>query len=121
MLGMADILAPLKTALEIVKKLKEVSDKMHDAELKNLIGDLSLELADIKVKLADVTNENIDLKAKVKQLETAEGDPCPSCRKRTWTVVSSKPHPVMGELGAYNRTYKCSSCQFSEVILYTAR
>jgi predicted RecB family endonuclease len=118
---MVDIIASVKGALGVVQRLKEVSDKLHDAETQNLIGDLNLKLAEIKTLLAEVIDENTELKAKVKRLESADGDPCPRCRKRTWVVVSSQPDPVMGELGAIRRTYQCSSCGLSESQMFTAR
>jgi hypothetical protein len=111
---MVDIVASVTSAISIAKKLKEASDKIRNADLKNLIGDLSLELADIKVHLAEVIEENSNLKAKIKSLESAEGEPCPKCKRRAWAVAHSKRHPVFGDVGCLLRTYKCAECGFTE-------
>jgi hypothetical protein len=116
---MPEVFATIASALATAKKMKEISDKIKDAELRNLVGDLSLELAEIKIQLANVTEENSQLKAKVRALENTEGDPCPKCRKRGWNVESSQPDPTFGDLGGIRRTYKCSLCGFSESKLIT--
>jgi len=49
--------------------LKEVSKNIEDAEFKNLLADLNLELADTKLRLAEIVVENSELKEKVSQLK----------------------------------------------------
>ncbi len=39
---------------------------------------------------------------------------CPSCGKPAFRVAESKPHPIMGEVGAKLRVYTCSECGFTE-------
>jgi C4-type Zn-finger protein len=111
---MPDILGTVSTVLGIVRKVQDASAKIHDAELKNLVGDLSLKVAELKVQLANMIDENTDLKGQVKTLQQADGEPCPRCRKRTWAVIASAPHPMFGDMGALLRTYRCSECGFSE-------
>ena len=106
---MPEIIATVSAAITTAKKLKEISDKIKDAELRNLIGDLSLELAEIKMQLADVMHENTELKNKIRTLESPEGDPCPKCRKRGWHVESSNPDPTFGELGVFG---VCTDARF---------
>jgi len=101
------------TAISILKKLKEIGDRIKDAELKSVIADLTLELAEVKTRLAGVLEENIALKEQAKAL-AADGDPCPRCRKRTWSVESSEPDKTFGPLGGIRRTYRCSECGFVE-------
>lgn len=92
----------------------EISEKVKDAELRNLVGDLSIRLADVKIQLAKVTEENTQLKARVWALESAEGEKCPKCRKPGFQLESSRPHPLLGDVGVIERMYKCSLCGFSE-------
>jgi hypothetical protein len=109
----AEILSTIGSAITTVKKLAEISDKIKNAELRNLIGDLSLKLADLKMELSEVTNENTELKKKIRSLESTEFDPCPKCRARAWQLQGSVPHPDFGTAVSV-RTYKCSACGFSE-------
>ena len=110
---MIDDFSSVSKAIAIAKKLKEISEKIKDADLKNLIAGLHLELADTKTHLAELTNENRQLQEKIRDLESA-GEKCPRCSKRTWLVDGSYPHPTHGDLGATNRVYKCSECGFTE-------
>ena len=68
-------------------------------------------------------NDLLKLPAKVAELEkrieklenaTTSFDVCPRCKKPTFELISSKPHPIFGEVGANIRTYKCSNCGFEE-------
>lgn len=111
---LSDIQNAVTTSITIAKKLREVSERMKDAEVKLLIADLSIELANVKQNLAELLQENTDLREKLRAAETAEGDPCPRCRKRTWSLTSSKPSRRMGDMGVLDRTYTCSSCNFTE-------
>jgi len=116
---MADLIATITTAISIAKKLKDISDRIKDVELKGTIADLSLELAELKTRLADVITENVALREKVKALETAEGDPCPKCHKRGWSIESSEPDRLFGDLGGMKRAYRCSLCGFTESKIVT--
>jgi hypothetical protein len=111
---MPPIIPSITGALTTAKKLMEISEKIKDAELRNLIGDLNLNLADIKVQLANAIEQNIQLKAKIKSLEGIEGEKCPKCRRSGWQLESSTRHPIFGDVGGMERRYKCSLCGFSE-------
>lgn len=114
---MPDLISSIATALSLVSRLRTISATIRDAEFKNLLADLNIELADVKMKLAEVVDENAKLKQKVRELERAEGDPCPKCHKRTWELIDSRPDPTFGDLGGIRRKYKCSACDFSEETL----
>jgi regulator of replication initiation timing len=118
---MSDLTISLSTAFGILKRLKDINENIKNSEFSNLIADLSVELAEVKMKLAGVIEENVKLKEQVRTLQNADGDPCPKCRKRGWEPERSKPHPEFGEMGAINRTYKCSLCGFSETQLIVPR
>ena len=109
-----DAVNALTTALGIAKKLREVADRVKDADVKLLIADLSIQLADARQEQADLMNEVTDLRQPVQALTAGAFDPCPRRRKPTWAVQSSKPAKVGVNLGAVERTYLCTSCQFTE-------
>lgn len=118
---MGDLVTIISTAITLASRLKEISKNIEDAEFKNLLADLSLELADAKMRLASLVEENVKLKAKISALNNAEVEPCPRCRKRGWQLEESKPDRIFGNLGGMRRLYKCSICGFSEEQLETPK
>lgn len=111
---MGDLIQAISHAVDLARKLRQVNEKLKDAEMANLLGDLALELGEIKLRLADVLSENAALIEKVALLERADADPCPKCRKRSWELAESKPSRHMGDMGVLDRTYRCTDCGFSE-------
>lgn len=111
---MVEIINTISTALSIASRLKKISKNITDADFRNLLADLSIELADAKLKIADVVAENAKLKERVIELESADGEKCPKCGQRTFELVSSSKHPTFGDLGVMERQYKCASCGFEE-------
>lgn len=68
-------------------------------------------------------NDLIKLPAKVAELEKriaalenkeTSFDACPACKQTAFKLISSKPDPVMGEVGVVLRHYRCDSCGFEE-------
>jgi hypothetical protein len=117
---MPEIISSISSAIAIAKKLKDVSDKIKDADFKTLlVADLNLELAEIKMQLAGVLEENTRLKSKISDLESVEGEKCPKCRKHGWELKRSHPDIVFGSGGGIRRFYECSLCGFSEDYLVT--
>jgi DNA-directed RNA polymerase subunit RPC12/RpoP len=110
----ADIVSTVSTAISLATRLREIGKNIENAEFKNLLADLSLELADAKQKLAELISENAELKEKLHSLTSATGVICPKCNNRTFEIISTKPHPIFGEVGAKEREYKCSVCGFAE-------
>ena len=55
---MGDIVTTISTAISLTSRLKEISENIRDAEFKNLLADLTLELADAKIKL--LLSDNYD-------------------------------------------------------------
>ena len=104
----------ITNAIGLLTRLREISANIRDAEFKNLLADLSLELAEVKIKMAGLMEENLELQNKIKELESVEGDPCPRCHKRGWQIEKSEHDEVYGLIGGIRRTYKCSFCGFSE-------
>lgn len=116
---MVEIISSISNAVSLVSRLKKISENIRDAEFKNLLADLSLELAEAKLKMASLIGENADLQDRIRVLESVEGDPCPKCRKRGWHIEKSAPDENFGELGGIRRTYQCSLCGFTEEQLVT--
>jgi predicted nucleic-acid-binding Zn-ribbon protein len=112
--SMTDLITTVSSALSLAGRLREISKNIEDAEFKNLLADLSLELADAKLKISDLVSENAELKDKLRALTSAAGEICPKCNNRTFELISTKPHPLFGDMGAKEREYKCSGCGFSE-------
>jgi hypothetical protein len=69
---MADVLTLVATAIDTLKKLRAVSEKIKDAESRNLIADLSIALADLKSEVAGLKEENRWLQAELNQKRTRE-------------------------------------------------
>jgi hypothetical protein len=106
----------ITNAISLLTRLKTISANIRDAEFKNVLADLSIELAEVKMKMASLMNENLELQNRIKELESVEGDPCPKCHKRGWQIEKSQKHPSrsLGLVGFLLRTYKCSFCDFTE-------
>lgn len=51
---MSDVVSAIQTAIEIVSRLRSLSKKIEDAEIKMLLADLSNELADAKLEVANL-------------------------------------------------------------------
>lgn len=111
---MTDLISTVSTAISLASRLREISKNIEDAEFKNLLADLSLELADAKLKIADLVSENTELKERLSSLTSATGERCPKCNNLTFEIISTKPHKIFGDMGAKEREYKCSGCGFAE-------
>ena len=111
---MADVVSSISTAISLLTRLKKVSENIKDAEFKNLLADLSLELAEAKMRMANLLEENANLHSKIRELESAGGEPCPECHKRTWELEGSRKDGDFGDMGVFWREYKCSDCGYSE-------
>lgn len=125
---MADFLAIVTTAIETVKKLRAVAEKIKDAETKNLIADLQLQLADIKAMAAELKEEKMTLQQQLKSaierksfakklihrnglywLESPKpgenpGPFCPNCS------TEDRPYAVQEEAIKAFGKYHCTKC-----------
>lgn len=113
---MSDILAIVGTAIDTVKKLRQVAQKIKDADTQNLIADLSISLADLKMEIAALRDENLRLQDELKKRDGAQdhrnnmevrdgvlylkeppqgrpqGPYCPNCMERSKQLVLIKDH-----------------------------
>jgi len=64
---MADPLSIVTGAIKTLQKLREISQKMKNAEIRNLAADLSLNLADLKLQIAELQEENAGLRVQLKK------------------------------------------------------
>lgn len=67
-----DLMSSLNNSLTIVSRLRDISKNISEAEFKNLLADLTLELADAKLELATLKEEMALLKKKNIELERAK-------------------------------------------------
>jgi len=63
------ILETVNVVVSGVKKVCEVSRKIHDAELQDAVAQLMLSTADLKIEIADAREENLRLRGKIQDLE----------------------------------------------------
>jgi phosphoribosylaminoimidazole-succinocarboxamide synthase len=56
-----DIISSVSTSVELLKRLREISKNIEEAEFKNLLADLSCELADIKLEVAGLKEKIVTL------------------------------------------------------------
>jgi hypothetical protein len=59
---LADIAVAIQSAIEVVQRLRTLSKKIEDAEVKMLLADLSSDLADAKLEAANLKFEIVQLK-----------------------------------------------------------
>lgn len=49
-----DVVSAVSNSIALVKRLREISKNIEEAEFKNLLADLAGELADVKLEVADL-------------------------------------------------------------------
>lgn len=70
-----DIVTTVNNSLNLVKRLREISKNISDAEFSNLLADLSMELADAKLESASLKEELAYLKDEVRVLKSTVSSP----------------------------------------------
>jgi hypothetical protein len=125
----ADVVAGIQNAIEIVGKLRALSKKIEEAEFKMLLADLSNELADAKLeivnlkgKLAELQELNLKqagmlsqrdsesptLSEGVYKFEGAEGNFCTACYDvRRQKVQVTQATALFAHFGRW----RCPSCK----------
>jgi regulator of replication initiation timing len=121
---MIELGTALAGALDIVKKLNALNEKIKDADIKMLIADLNIELADAKNDIAKLITENQRLKTEIDNLKNDKFDKlqfkngayydtdgngpfCPGCydgkNKKSRLVENNPDFNFIGN-------YQCSVC-----------
>src|SRR5437899_2571928 len=60
-----DVIAAVTKAVDLVQQLRNITQKVKDAETQNLIADLLNSLADIKIQVAGLKEENLELRTEL--------------------------------------------------------
>ena len=111
---MSDLLPGLSRALALATRLRVMSELGRDAEFKQLVADLMLELAEVQLKLDELMNENAALKGQLQSHSNPKGERCPRCFESGWRVTNSRPH---GQTGGMVQTYACAKCGLKEEVV----
>ena len=77
-----EALNTISNAITLAKQLREISKNIEEAEFKNVLADLMIQLANVKIESADAKERIADLMAKngepeedLERVATAETDP----------------------------------------------
>ncbi|MEN6426347.1 MAG: hypothetical protein ABFE13_13355 [Phycisphaerales bacterium] len=62
---MSDIIQSIQATIDLAKRIKEISGKIKDADFRNMVADLSIELANMKQRVAELLDENGRLRAEL--------------------------------------------------------
>ena len=108
-------------ALPSYKDIFELLKAGATIEAQERIMELRQAALSIQEDNIQLRNRVLELEARVKELESADGEPCPRCRKKSWVVEKSEPDPTFGRLGGVRRTYKCTECGLSESTIVTTK
>ena len=86
----------MSTVSEILSLLDKIPIWKRLSSLPEKVDSLEKRLADLETKMA------------------GGGEKCPRCGEYSFAVVSSRPHPIYGDMGGIERTYECKACGLSE-------
>ena len=102
--------------IETIKVATELAKKGMMVELQEKIAQLREEVIALKEDNIQLRTSNLELK---EQIDKYSKDAiCPKCKKTSWHLEGSKPHPMFGDAGVIERTYICSECGHSEKHLF---
>lgn len=105
--------------LPTYKEIIELVKAGATIEAQEKIMALRQSALDLKEENMRLRGRVSELEAEVRELQGADGEICPRCRKKSWVLESSVPDPTFGKLGDVRRTYKCRECGFTEAKLVT--
>ncbi|MBV8975061.1 MAG: hypothetical protein JOY74_08065 [Sinobacteraceae bacterium] len=111
---MSDLQPGIARAVALATRLRIMSELGRDAEFKQLVADLLLELAEVQLKLDEVLNENAGLKGQLQSQSDPSGERCPRCFELGWRVLNTRAH---GQSGGMVHTYSCGKCGLKEEVV----
>jgi hypothetical protein len=77
-----EVLAGIDRSIGLVKQLRDISKNVSEAKFRNLLADLSVELADAKLKIAALKEELAAQADEIRELKrTPDAKPKPSGTK----------------------------------------
>ena len=95
-----ELIQSVSTAIDIARKLRELSKKIADADLKMLVADLTEQLADAKLAAANLKTELAEARSEIADL-----------KQRQSAITSEKPSVVGGGYKFENDTnLYCTGC-----------
>jgi len=98
--------------LDTVQTIAKLAKASMNLEFQEKIAELREQVVMLKEDHARLRAENLRL---LQELEYfTKGDSCPKCKQPSWILEGSRPHPIFGDLGALERTYKCKKCGHTE-------
>jgi regulator of replication initiation timing len=124
---MHTVITSINNAITLAQRLREISQNIEDAEFKNVLADLSLEMADTKLALAQVTEENAELKSELIKLKHSRGESPSDLTFKKFAYYSESDDgpfcsgcydtkkqkirltPVTGHFASFGK-FKCPSC-----------
>ena len=115
---MSDLLPGISRAVSLATRLRVISERARDAQFKQLVADLLLELAEVQLKLDELMNENAALRGQLQTQGNPKGERCPRCFELGWRVTGSRAH---GQLGGMVQTYGCAKCGLKEEVVVKAQ
>ena len=99
--------------LDTMETVTKLAKSGMTLELQEKIIELREEVLKLKEENLCLREEYLQAK---QELETyTKGDLCPKCKKHTWGLHSSRPHPTFGDMGTLEKTFKCNDCGYSEI------
>ncbi len=94
-----DIIPSISTAIDIVKKLRELDRKVSEADFKILLANLTSELGDAKLNAANLKIELAEAKARVEEFErlaTQRASADPELHEGTYVFGDQTRHYCTG-------------------------
>jgi ssDNA-binding Zn-finger/Zn-ribbon topoisomerase 1 len=111
---MSELLSSISQAMTLATRLRSKSEKLKEAEFKQLVDALLLELAEIQLKLDELMSENVALKGQLQAQASPQGERCPRCGELGWRVSGTRPHKTPGVMV---QTSTCPKCRLKEETL----
>jgi hypothetical protein len=114
---MNELAQMIGTCMGLVTRLRTISERSRDADLKGVVADLLLQLAEMQLKLDEVLTGSASVKGQGKP----QGELCPRCGELGWKPVDTRGQGSVGVSGRMSRTYKCSKCGLKEEVSLATR
>lgn len=112
-------LAAAAQAVDITKKLRDLSAELDTATYRAQIAELYSNLADVKIALSDAKEALHERDQEIRRLKgdleaAKSGDACPLCGTRM-KVTASHKHPIFGDVGLKERVLTCQNSECGHV------
>lgn len=109
---MNELVQMIGNCMGLVTRLRAISERSRDSDLKGIVADLLLQLAEMQLKLDELLNDSSSPKTQAK----ATVELCPRCGELGWKPVGNKAVGTVGLSGRMSQTYKCAKCGLKEEV-----